>query len=241
MLRLSSSWRSVSDAPLVWPSACWISCHLNSIATAQTCPTCQNGGTCVQGACQCVPGSNGTSCQNMYNCALYKYTIYSQTTQVVNPCGNGACPDNGASILCACNTGYTGSTCNTIVDNCASSPCQNGASCLNMIGSYQCLCATGYTGAQCQTIIDNCASLPCANGGTCANKVGAFTCTCATGYTGAQCQSVVNYCTGNLCQSGTCINGTGSYTCSCNPGSTGTYCNISSFQELIASLRCDVN
>ena len=39
-------------------------------------------------------------------------------------------------------------------DACASSPCMNGAYCINLADiqpSYQCLCLPGYTGNQCQT------------------------------------------------------------------------------------------
>ena len=34
-------------------------------------------------------------------------------------------------------------------DGCESSPCQNGATCLNYITSYQCECAPGWTGTDC--------------------------------------------------------------------------------------------
>ena len=37
------------------------------------------------------------------------------------------------------------------INECARSPCKNGASCLNIPGSYQCKCKSGYTGRNCQT------------------------------------------------------------------------------------------
>ena len=35
------------------------------------------------------------------------------------------------------------------VDECASSPCQNGGTCKNEIGTYKCLCFPGYKGKNC--------------------------------------------------------------------------------------------
>jgi len=37
------------------------------------------------------------------------------------------------------------------IDECASSPCENGASCTDADNSYTCLCVTGYTGTHCET------------------------------------------------------------------------------------------
>ena len=36
------------------------------------------------------------------------------------------------------------------IDDCASSPCQNGATCSDGINSYSCTCNLGYTGANCE-------------------------------------------------------------------------------------------
>lgn len=38
-----------------------------------------------------------------------------------------------------------------VIDNCLSSPCQNGATCTNGVNSYSCDCLTGYTGHQCDS------------------------------------------------------------------------------------------
>ena len=37
------------------------------------------------------------------------------------------------------------------IDECASTPCQNGGTCTDQINSYLCQCALGYTDLQCQT------------------------------------------------------------------------------------------
>ena len=39
----------------------------------------------------------------------------------------------------------------TDVDECSSSPCQNGAACVDGVNLYTCTCLPGYEGAQCET------------------------------------------------------------------------------------------
>ena len=36
------------------------------------------------------------------------------------------------------------------IDDCASSPCQNGGTCVDDINSYTCNCDVGYTGENCE-------------------------------------------------------------------------------------------
>jgi len=38
-------------------------------------------------------------------------------------------------------------------DDCATTPCLNGGTCVDQIGYYTCTCPGGYTGAQCQTAV----------------------------------------------------------------------------------------
>ena len=37
------------------------------------------------------------------------------------------------------------------IDECGSSPCDNGGTCTDQIDSYICSCAPGYTGTHCET------------------------------------------------------------------------------------------
>ena len=39
----------------------------------------------------------------------------------------------------------------TDIDECASNPCENGASCTDEVNGYNCGCAPGYTGTHCET------------------------------------------------------------------------------------------
>ena len=38
----------------------------------------------------------------------------------------------------------------SVIDNCLSSPCLNGATCTNRINAFNCSCVAGYNGMYCQ-------------------------------------------------------------------------------------------
>ena len=42
-------------------------------------------------------------------------------------------------------TAYTGTDCSVEIDECSSSPCQQGSTCLDSVGSYTCFCRGGTT------------------------------------------------------------------------------------------------
>lgn len=50
----------------------------------------------------------------------------------------GVCINAGRSHHCQCPLGYTGSYCEEQLDECASHPCQHGATCSDFIGGYGC-------------------------------------------------------------------------------------------------------
>ena len=37
------------------------------------------------------------------------------------------------------------------INECSPDPCQNGATCMDLVGSYRCDCKSGYTGSKCET------------------------------------------------------------------------------------------
>ena len=37
------------------------------------------------------------------------------------------------------------------INECAPAPCQNGATCVDLVGSYRCDCKSGYSGNNCET------------------------------------------------------------------------------------------
>ena len=56
------------------------------------------------------------------------------------------------------------------VDECASSPCQNGGACFNGAGYYSCNCTGGWSGGNC-TRQPACLSSPCQHGGRCDDRM----------------------------------------------------------------------
>jgi hypothetical protein len=75
------------------------------------------------------------------------------------------------------------------IDECDTTPCQNGGTCTNGVNYYTCACALGFTGGDCETNIDECAETPCQNGGTCTDGVNFHMCACALGFTGGDCET----------------------------------------------------
>lgn len=126
---------------------------------------------------------------------------------------------------CQCVPGYSGFSCQTNINECASAPCLNGATCADGINSFSCVCPAGWSGGLCQTNINECASAPCLNGGSCADGLNGFTCTCTPGWSGFTCQTNVNECASTPCSNGaTCNDGINSFNCTCIPGFTGLLC-----------------
>lgn len=118
-----------------------------------------------------------------------------------------------------------GSYCQTEINECDSSPCQNDAVCKDLIGSYQCQCYEGFQGQNCELNVDDCQPNPCQNGGTCHDAVNGFTCSCPPGTLGIICEVNVDDCLPDSCHNnGTCIDKVGGFACKCLPGFVGPRC-----------------
>src|SRR6185437_5379312 len=163
---------------------------------------CHNNGTCIDGinsfSCNCTgTGYVDSSCSTFDACASGPCNI-TQGEMCINNNGGFVCTCSGTNITCdndglcihpspnttacLCPAGYSGNTCQTQIDDCASTPCQNGAMCVDDINAYRCNCSTGYTGTLCQQIIDYCVSFPCQNNAHCDPVVNGFICHCVAGY-----------------------------------------------------------
>ncbi|KZS21868.1 Tolloid 2-like protein, partial [Daphnia magna] len=117
-------------------------------------------------------------------------------------------------------------------DDCASSPCRNGAICIDSYNKFQCLCPPNWEGAACDVDIDECDSfrgtdLGCQNGATCVNTAGSYRCTCPAGWFGVHCTQRTDGCNSGtneqICGHGICLSQPGQgrgYICLCEQGWT---------------------
>jgi len=139
-----------------------------------------------------------------------------------------------ASSYCECqSSAYYGDFCELDANPCASSPCQNDATCLQEGLSFKCLCSLGYRGDLCDEV-DLCTNgqLQCFNGGTCkqVNKLNAF-CLCPNGFKGLQCEEKVEFCVinSNRCSPGSrCVDTINNYRCECDDWHFGRLCDETS-------------
>ncbi|XP_056147811.1 protein crumbs homolog 1-like [Lampris incognitus] len=121
-----------------------------------------------------------------------------------------------------------GLLCTAAADKCLSSPCNNGATCLDHMDTYVCVCPKGpvwYMGKNCDNLYDACLLAPCAN---CSSTpgTGEFTCHCPEGYTGLNCTQDVDECHSNPCEGvrSHCVDGVNAYSCHCPLGTGGEDC-----------------
>lgn len=76
-----------------------------------------------------------------------------------NPCVHGICQAIGSSFQCTCLPGYTDPTCSSPIDNCDSSPCRNGGTCINQQTGFTCVCPSDWKGPTCEEEQQSCGGL----------------------------------------------------------------------------------
>ncbi|KAJ8952596.1 hypothetical protein NQ318_004143 [Aromia moschata] len=111
------------------------------------------------------------------------------------------------------------------IDECASAPCQNGGTCVDLENSFKCNCSSAWQGTVCQFDADECLTNPCINAISCTNLVGDYLCKCRVGWMGKTCDQNINDCVGQCQHGATCIDLVNDYHCACQPGYTGRDCH----------------
>uniref|UniRef100_A0A672LH60 Si:ch73-281k2.5 n=1 Tax=Sinocyclocheilus grahami TaxID=75366 RepID=A0A672LH60_SINGR len=121
---------------------------------------------------------------------------------------------------------FNGTNCEVNIDDCPNHRCQNGATCMDGVNTYNCQCPPEWTGQFCTDDVDECSRLQpntCQNGGTCSNTRNYGT---PNGWSGPDCSENIDDCADAPCITGsTCIDRVASFVCSCPPSKTGLLCH----------------
>uniref|UniRef100_A0A182JZL7 Protein eyes shut n=1 Tax=Anopheles christyi TaxID=43041 RepID=A0A182JZL7_9DIPT len=192
---------------------------------------CQNGGLCQDKDnafyCTCAMGYEGEFCE-----------IDIAVCETGDRCHNGAvCIEGpGLEFSCRCTEGYEGRLCDAEINECASTPCLNGAICIDKFASYVCACPMGFSGTNCEEEIMVCASSPCANQALCLMEEDSPTCYCVPDFHGERCELQYDECQlggpDPRCVNGaTCIDGVDEYFCTCAPNFTGENCECFIYEQ----------
>uniref|UniRef100_A0A2C9JEB6 Uncharacterized protein n=1 Tax=Biomphalaria glabrata TaxID=6526 RepID=A0A2C9JEB6_BIOGL len=143
-----------------------------------------------------------TNTVGSYTCSCYVgYQLSSRDKRVCEACSNNlygvdcksTCNCRGRASACdnvkgcLCNSGWTGVSCDTDVNECVVTPdiCPRDQICTNTNGSYTCTCPAGFqlVNGIC-TNIDECASVITNNcSQLCTDNPGSYSCSCQNGYT----------------------------------------------------------
>ncbi|XP_029351680.1 protein jagged-2b isoform X1 [Echeneis naucrates] len=198
-------------------------CKCNYGWQGQFCDDCELYPGCVHGTCKlpwqcnCERNWGGLLCDKDLNyCGRHQ------------PCVNGGTCMNTEpdEYYCACPQGFSGKTCEIDLDDCASSPCAQGGTCIDREDDFECICPPQWEGKTCQRDANECAENPCVNANSCKNLIGGYYCSCFRGWAGQNCDINKKGCHGQ-CQNGaTCKEIAGHYHCQCPPGFVGTHCEI---------------
>uniref|UniRef100_A0A1A8FJA7 Delta-like protein n=1 Tax=Nothobranchius korthausae TaxID=1143690 RepID=A0A1A8FJA7_9TELE len=192
-----------------------------------SCPDVYVGKTCSELKDHCKTNQ----CQVIDSCTVAVAT--NDTQQQVwhilsNVCGpHGRCISLPAgNFSCSCDLGFTGTYCHENVNDCASSPCKNGGTCIDGINSFECVCPDGWEGTICEADVNECSRTPCQNAGLCIDLVNDFYCSCVDGWKGKTCHLRESQCDSSTCRNGgTCFDHGDSFLCSCSSGWGGSTCN----------------
>uniref|UniRef100_A0A8C9TA92 Notch receptor 2 n=1 Tax=Scleropages formosus TaxID=113540 RepID=A0A8C9TA92_SCLFO len=206
---------------------------------------CRNDATCLDQigdyTCICMPGFEGVHCEiDVNECAsspcLNSGKCFDQVNRFVCHCPPGMSSLSFVMLLIAINLplspGFSGDMCQVDNDECASTPCHNGAKCIDRPNGYECECAEGTAllsaGTPPQVLLFYCYT----------RLQHVFCFSLYAGFTGTLCEENVDDCDPKPCHHGVCRDGIAMYTCDCHPGYTGLICNTQINFDDCASNPC---
>lgn len=203
------------------------------------------GKNCEEDINECEPNpcQFGGKCLEKSNASLYQS---SQQYNLPPTFSQKFSIENASGYECICVPGTTGANCEVNINECDSSPCQNG-DCKDKVGGYVCECEPGFEGDHCEIDIDECVKYhPCVNG-TCIDGRDNYVCDCDSMWGGKNCSVELIGCRDSPClNEGTCIpflenEVEHKFNCSCPNGFQGATCEKGTTMSLIASSLLTIN
>lgn len=160
---------------------------------------CQNSASCAQHV-----DAYTCTCRDGYTSGMCSYS--NIVAQYADACHVSESKEAARLMQ---NTGFYGSgNCDIDVDECASNPCQNGATCYESLSGWTCQCAEGWSGSSCTSAVSQiCAPSEndCSIHATCTHTgSGTHTCQCKHGWQGDGNPSCtdIDECASNPCHNG---------------------------------------
>ncbi|XP_038060587.1 sushi, von Willebrand factor type A, EGF and pentraxin domain-containing protein 1-like [Patiria miniata] len=200
--------------------------HFQSLPGQTSCQPCPTGTTTLDYEAQtvdqcleiCPAGSySDTGLAPCHPCERRYYQPNNQKRHCVLCPGRTTTSGNGSTSLEQC----------IDMDECASSPCDHQATCVDLIDGYRCDCPPGYEGVHCTDDIDDCTDHRCVNEATCVDRLMGYFCQCSPGFIGNFCEMNIDECASTPClNDGMCLDEVNGYHCQCMPNYHGLHCEL---------------
>ena len=131
---------------------------------------------------------------------------------------------------------FSGHTCDTDIDDCASEPCKNNGTCTDLVNDYNCTCTDEWMGETCETAYDACTPhfQNCKNGATCTTTPPSreFHCACVPGFSGNDCRENIDDCVHHNCTAPhICFDEINGFHCACPTGECMACCLMSTLLQ----------